>query len=298
MSEMAPEAYVPDAVTKVARNLSEIERLVVDLAEQAIHDANDREIPGGDALAALAPVASPEAWENVYEAAEGLGRDVSHVADEDDTDEPPLQTLLFWSEAWRREHGMEFEPEPHRPYPTIASEANFIRWALPWAWDNEPNFDNFAADMRKVVGKLEAILTAGKRNLRGVPCFDCGADLTRQSYDPRDYRDCAGFDGVCHIPHSICPHDRGGLRDEWVCPGCDRTYSLTDYARAVSHAHYAFAEWLNLEDAAQRTGVKAGTIKVWATRGKVRRERNKHSGRVAYNVPDIQARHAEEQDVA
>lgn len=298
MTEMAPEEHVPDVVTKVARNLTEIERLVVDLAEQAIHAANDREIPGGDALAALAPVASPEAWEHVYEAAETLGRDVSHVADEDDNDEPPLQTLLFWSEQWRHEHGMPFDPEPHRPYPTISSEANFIRWCLPWAWDNEDHFEDFVRDMRGVVAKLEAILLAGKRNLRGVPCFDCGSDLVRQSFDPKHYPTCSGFDGLCRIPHSVCPHDRGGLRDEWKCPGCDRTYTLTDYARAVSHAHYAFSEWLTLEDAAQRTGAKAGTIKVWVTRGLVRRERNKHSGRVVYNVPDIQARLTDDEDVA
>lgn len=293
MTEMAPETPVPDAVTKVARNLSEIERLVVDLAEQAIHDANDREIPGGDALAALAHVASPEAWEHQHEAAEALGRDTSHVADEDDADEPPLQTLLFWSEQWRVEHGYVLDGRP-----TISSEANFIRWCLPWAWEHEAHFDDFAEDVRKVVGKLEAILAAGKRNLRGVPCFDCGSDLVRQSFDPKVIRRCDGHDGVCIIPHQICPHDRGGLRDEWKCPGCHRSYSLADYARAVGNAHYAFSDWLMLDEAAQRTGAKPGTIRVWASRGYVQKQRDKHSGRVVYFVPDIEARHAEGEEVA
>lgn len=282
-----------DAVTKVAQHLTEIERLIVDLAEQAIHDANDRELPGGDALAARAHVASPEAWEHVFEAREGRGLDVSHVAEEDDGDEPPLQTLLFWSEQWRTEHGYLLDGRP-----TIASEANFIRWCLPWAWDNEPHFEDMAEDVRTVVGRLEAILAAGKRNLRGVPCFDCGADLERKSHDPRTIRRCNGHDGVCHIPHERCPHDRGGLRDEWKCPGCDRTYTLADYARAVGNAHYAFAEYLTLDDAAARTGAKAGTIKVWATRGRVAKRLDKESGRMMYRVADIEERLADSESVA
>lgn len=293
MTEMTPEAHVPDAVTKVARNLTAIERLIVDLAEQAIHDANDRDIPGGDALAARAHVASPEAWENVYEAAEARGADVSHVQDEDDHDAPPLQTLLFWSEQFRTEHGYILDGRP-----TIASEVNFLRWSLPWAWDNEPHFDDMAADVRGVVAKLEAILAAGKRNLRGVQCFDCGTDLIRQSWDPRNIHHCDGHDGVCLIPHSVCPHDRGGLRDEWKCPGCDRAYSLEDYARAVSHAHYAFADFLTLDDASARTGVKPGTIKVWANRGKVGKKRDRDSGRMTYSVRDIETRHADAEEVA
>jgi hypothetical protein len=287
-----------DPVTKVAQDLSAIEELVVDLAEQAIHDANDHTLPGGDALAARAPVASPEAWQNVYEAAEERGLDLTHVLDEDDADEPPLQTLLFWSEQWRVEREAPFEVEPHRPYPTIETEANFIRWCLPWAWENEVHFEDFADDVRNVRARLEAILTAGRRNLRGVQCFDCGTDLVRQSHDPKDVRACEGHDGVCFIPHAACPHDRGGLRDWWKCPGCDRTYPLKDYARAVSHAHYAFADYLLLDDAAARTGAKPGTIKVWATRGQVRKKRDRDTGRMTYCVPDIEARRADADEVA
>ena len=125
------------------------------LRDMIAYDANDREIPGGDALAARAHVASPEAWENVYEAAEARGLDVSHVQDEDEGDAPPLQTLLFWSEQWRDEHGYILDGRP-----TIASEVNFIRWCLPWAWDNEPHFGDLADDVRSVVTKLEAILAA------------------------------------------------------------------------------------------------------------------------------------------
>lgn len=242
MSEMAPEAYVPDAVTKVARNLSEIERLVVDLAEQAIHDANDREIPGGDALAALAPVASPEAWENVYEASEGLGRDVSHVADEDDTDEPPLQTLLYWSEAWRTEHGYLLDGRP-----TLASEANFIRWCLPWAWEHEERFDDMARDIAKARRGLEDTLYAGNRAERSrVVCPAC-------ENPPRLIKVYGGED----------PADDG-----WKCPRCKARFDAEDFRRA--HAKQLRSEgaekFVSLRDAIgtlKAQGRPERTIRKW-----------------------------------
>ena len=279
----------PDEVTEVAQNLTEIVDLVTHLEAQAIHDANDHELPGGDAMVALAHVASPEAWEHIYEAAEANGYDVSHVADEDDSAEPPLQTLLFWSEQWRVEHNRESDRRP-----TVISEANFIRYMLNWAWENEVHFRDFARDVKKAKGKLEAVLYAGKRNERGVQCFDCRVDLVRQSWDRKILHRCDGHDGICYLPHAHCPHDRGGLRDEWKCPSCQRTYGVEDYWRAVSLEYFLRADWLPVAEAAERTGVKSGTIKVWANRGKVRKRKDQESGRMTYNVGDIQERHAED----
>ena len=142
------------------------------------------------------------------------------------------------------------------------------------------------------------MLQEGKRNQRGVQCFDCQVDLVRPSEDRREHKHCAGHDGLCHWPHKFCPHDRGGLRDEWVCPSCQRTYGVEDYYRAVRHAHFVSAEFLTLDDAADRTGVKAGTIKVWVNRGKVRKRKDQDSGRMTYHVPDIIERHAGADEVA
>lgn len=166
MNEMAPEA---DALTKVARNLTAIEDMTNALLTQAVHKANDKLMPGGTAMVALASVASPEAWEHIFEAAEGRGHDTSHIEDEDDTWEPPLQTLLFWSEQWRDTHGYMLDGRP-----TIASETNFIRWCLNWAWDNEPRFLDFAHDMHQARLRLENVLYAGTRAERSrVVCSEC-----------------------------------------------------------------------------------------------------------------------------
>lgn len=280
-----------DPVTKVAIDLREIVDLYADLLAQAVNDADDPLIPGGEAMVGMSPVASIEGWENLNATAERTGLALTHPEDEDPDDLwPPLQTLLFWSEDWRREHGYELERRP-----TIASEVGFLRNMLTWAWDHEPHFADFAGDVHSARAKLEAILSAGKRDVRGVQCLSCDATLRRYSRDPREPHFCGGHEGLCGWPHRFCPHDRGGLVDEYRCPKCDRRYTVEEYVRAVKQMHVAHAEWLMLEQCAARTGVKPGTIKVWVTRGKVAKRKDPHSGRMTYRVQDVtDAAHVEE----
>lgn len=281
---------------RVAQHLTAIVDLAERLEEQAINDANDHLMPGGLAMVALAAVANLEAWTHKLDAAErrAIKEGLPAPAHEDDDDwQPPLQVLLFWSEDLRRTHDQEFEPTPHRPYPTIASEANMIRHHLDWLWENELRWEDFAEDMRTTVAQLEALLTEGLRTKRGVPCLsiECeGGTLVRPVADRREHRHCEGHEGICTIPHQHCPHDRGGLRDEWVCPKCDRRYGVEDYNRAVAQAAFLNAEWLPIEDAVARTGVKGGTIKAWASRDHVARRKDQESGRVLYRVADIEKR--------
>lgn len=153
-------------VVKVARDLTEILNLTGNLEDQAIAKATDPLMPGGLAMVALANVANLEAWESTLQGLEAYNaqpatktrRDLSHIDDEDDAWEPVLQTLLFWSEQWRVTHDAE-----HDKRASVASEAAFIRWALDWAWDNEPRFDDFAKDVRRARVRLEELLYAGKR---------------------------------------------------------------------------------------------------------------------------------------
>jgi hypothetical protein len=285
--------------TSVAIDLREILDLFDDLHTQAINDSNDHSMPGGEAMVSLGPVASIEAREHTFETAErlwaervkaGVATSGDRPANEDYDDEAPaLQLLLFWSEAWRREHGYELDRRP-----TVASEAHFLRWCLNWAWENELHWNNFVEDVHDARSNLEAILLAGKRDVRGVQCLSCDATLRRYSRDPREPHFCNGHDGVCGWPHRYCPHDRGGLVDEYRCPSCGRLYTVEEYVRAVKQMHVAHAEWLTLEECSARTGVKEGTIKVWATRGKVAKRKDQHSGRMTYRVPDVVSQAADD----
>jgi hypothetical protein len=273
-----------DDVTRVAQDLTQIVALSETLEEQARHKSSDPLMPGGLATVALAPVASLEAWEHQYETLEAMGRG-EHVADEDDTWEPPLATLLFWSEQFRVIHNRESDRRP-----TITTEAGFIRGCLNWAVDHEPHFNHFADEIHRARTRLEDLVYAGRRDQRGVQCFDCQVDLVRKSEDRVILTRCEGHQGVCTWPHRLCGHDRGGLRDEWVCPACDRRYGVEDYQRAVQWAHFIHAEYLPLEKCLERTGASRGSVTAWATRGHVRKRKDPGSGRVVYNVADVETR--------
>lgn len=273
----------------VAQDLTAIVEMSERLEDQAINDANDHLMPGGLAMVGLAAVANLEAWANKLDAAERLG--IHPAVEDDDEWTPPLQTLLFWSEDLRRTHDLENEAQP-----TIASEANVIRWALEWLWENESHFEDMAQDVTDARGRLEALLAEGLRAKRGVPCLsvDCdGGMLVQPVAARRDPHWCDGHAGVCHLPHERCPHDRGGLRDEWVCGTCDRRYGVEDYRRAVAQSAFLNAEWLPLEDAIVRTDAKRGSIQGWASKGDIRKRKDVETGRMTYNVADIEARRAD-----
>lgn len=259
MSEMKPEV---DPVTKVAQHLSAIEDLSCHLESQAIAKANDRELPGGSAMVALAGVANIEAWQNIVDTSLRLAYAYDEEPpeiDDDDTFEPPLQTLCFWSEQLRREHGDEYDKRP-----TISSEAGYIRFMLNWMWENEPHWDDFVDDIRKARTRLENMLHAGVRvAFRGAPCLydECkGARLIRKTVPTRDEQG-----------------NKAWRLTDWHCPRCKRSWDEKAYARniyaAVERSHFddlgTNETWCTVSRAARRVDRPQGTIRSWISRGEV-----------------------------
>jgi hypothetical protein len=147
-----------------------------------------------------------------YEAGADPRKAMPETYDDDDW-EPPLQTLLFWSEAWRLEHGY---PMPNRP--TEATEANFLRWALDWAWDNEPHWDDFADDVRKAKARMENLLREGERAARSrVVC-----DRPKCREKPRQLLKIHGPRFVaawkCRCCETVIP-------ERYRCEECNRRYA-------------------------------------------------------------------------
>jgi len=265
-------------VVKVAQDLTAIADLCERLLTQAVHTANDRELPGGEAMVALGPVADPHAYAENVEAAEYRHEanprrwpeqtlDLGH---EDDDLAPVLQVLWYWSCALRDDLG--FPLEGRRA--TVASEANVIRQTLDHLWDTEPHFDDLAADIRGARRRLENILHDGERVELGVRC-------------PGDHEDDA--------PRLILRYDDrdpSGNGDEYRCPGdWQHRWKVDDYRRWVGAVYVAHADRLTADDLANHHGIKPGTLRVWVTRGQVARRGRDHSGRQLYDVAQALAAH-------
>ena len=247
-----PDEIQAGPVDKVARDLTEILELYARLRAQAVHQGGHGLMPGGPAMVALGNVANQEAWENQQQATErhhaGLDgyRRAYTQADLEDPDEAwsPFQLLNFWSERWRAEHGAEYGKRP-----TIASEANFIRYLLGWAWDHEEAWEDFATDVRSARLKLENILTAGNRVERTrIECNRCEGK-----------------------PRLIIAHrgsDPDGAEDVWKCPGCKvrLTRDETRQAFAAMLRSAGAERWLHQADAIgilRAQGRPERTVRQW-----------------------------------
>jgi hypothetical protein len=178
------EAQTDDPRVKVTRDLRQIRLMAALLSERGEDLGGDSEMPGGDATATAAPVAMPSSWERRVELNEAdwlrkLGTQAVVLAHETmvaktsdgrptpevDDWEPPLQTLLYWSEIWRWQLDMMHE----QWLPTLASEANFLASGdvLDWAWANAASvIEVFAADVADARTRLENIVRDGVRTTR------------------------------------------------------------------------------------------------------------------------------------
>lgn len=306
-----------DPTLDVARDLRAIVELAALLSDQAEHRASHHDLPGGDATVMLGPVASPEAWGNVVDSIENMRwayrkadyRD--EIGDNDDNWEPPLQTLLFWSEAWRLKHNATTDTRP-----TVESEAKWLGRVVAWAYDNEPHFDDFAKDIHAARARLEASLQAGDRTEHGaVSCKLCGGELDRPVLEDDDgntvRRDCRcperptmphashwQRDRCCLACHAEQQHeavhrrhDQGGLRDQWVCRRCRHTYNANEYHEAVMKDARDNAVYLTAEKLVERFDkLTIGTVRVWANRGFVRKRGRDEYGRMLYDVSDVATR--------
>lgn len=273
-------------MVKVASNLRAISTLHKNLLTEAVHSANDPLMPGGKAMVELAPVARPQQYIWQIDYIERVLEQHPDLSADDDDWEPPLQTLLYWSEKWRIVHDMELTDRR----PTIATEVNFLRWCLEWAWDHEPRFEKFASDIATAKRRLEDTLKSGSRPERtrvvcdrdycenpsqlirvyaprehvADECVDCGG-----LYDPDSSDDCRDCGTMLQPVYNSDPAD-----DRWKCPSCKHIFNDDDYGRA--HGKQLRADgaqrFVYLHDAIgtlQAQGRSEHTIRKWLRDSKV-----------------------------
>lgn len=271
-----------DPTIQPARDLAEIERLCAWLRDQALHRPHvplrhPQTAPGGDASMLSGPM-SPLSREDAVEFIERWNADhygeacivdLSHLNDEPENPDADLLTsLLFWSEDFRKRAGSAM---PHRP--SIASEASWLRSAVPWVYDHEPKWQDFAADVNDVRVAMENLLSAGVRSTRTrVPCLDCGTRLIRV-YQPQ----------AAHDYHK--------------CPWCKRRYDKPafDRAKADHFASRPAEKFVRLQDARDLICDKdrpdgcrpARTFRKWLSDGLIRTRRDPLTGLVWCWWPDV-----------
>lgn len=207
-----------------------------------------------EAMMLLGPAADPEAWQNVAMSA-AMGRlDAGYLEDCRD-EKHPLFVLAGWEQIWR-----DFLDHPTEERVTVHAAGRYLNLQLGYMADQlEPAFDEFARELRQCRSHLEDVLRDGIREERGAPCVQCQHPMVRQD-------------------------------DHWECRRCHRRVTEAEYRFAVGAAYRAHSDRLTATDMAERLGVKASQIRVWGSRGHIRKRGRDQHGITLYDVADAEAR--------
>lgn len=254
----------PTPLTRAAQHLSAITTLADNLAAELPHRATAKTMPGGDALAALAPVANLEAHAHQHGTAEHHAivhgtpwPDYSH-----ETGAPtPMQQLLGWTQPLRHLLGTETR------HPTYRTETDLLRRHLE-ALSQNPQFPRLVADLRAIRYQLETLTHDGDRPTKSqVPCWD---------------------DQCPTHPKLVHTWGTDETRDGYQCPACKRTYDPDQYARAVwqTFSDKTSDRWVTVADAYALLPQPKRTTRSWVQRGWVRATRD-HTHQKLIWWPDL-----------
>ena len=151
-------------------------------------------LPGGVLLTMLAPGSAGAQAQGHEENADNRPDDPPSVAFE----------LSRWEDDWRSVRGEPAALEEAN----VSGAREYLDRRLLWAANSHPAFDEFASDVRALLGKVRGAASMAERPETGAPCFECSAALER------------GWGET-------------GLSDDWHCPRCRRTYTQAAYWLAV-----------------------------------------------------------------
>lgn len=159
-------------------------------------------LPGGDVLVMLGPASSSTSWRH--------GDDGGPSGDPGD---PPVVAfeLSQWCEIWADTRGESSWPV------TTEGCLDWLGARLEWASSHHLAFDDFAADMVRIRGRLEAVTGMHDAPEKGASCPYCGTALERE-YGPQ------------------------GRVDDWLCRRCHRAFNDDQYRLALAMVRLAHAE--------------------------------------------------------
>lgn len=261
-------------VGSVRDDLAEIVRLYASLPEEVEVKGVDHE-----ALSLLGPVADPEARGHLRAsvAAGRLPADAEGFVPRDKAgnelpDPSPLWTLGTWAMMYRD----AFEHTEPSDVATVAGEARYLDAHLTEA-GNEPwvPFEQFAQDVRACVAHMERVLHDGEQIERGAPCPTCAKPLQRRYGGSAKDDRWVCLTRWCEVDGYTTAQYKGWVQDD-ALKRADRLTAADMVRRFVSDAGVPL--------------VKAGEVRVWGSRGLVRKRGKSEQQVTLYDVADVALR--------
>lgn len=208
-----------------------------------------------------------------------------HGAMADDDPHHPLAVLGRWDIAVRESYG-----HPSDLFVTVSRAVDYLAGDVLSTLAHTKEFEEFAKDIASCLSHLEDVLALTERPEQGAPCPTCRVDLAGQLDD----------EGKQKKAKRLLKHygaDLQGKQDTWHCPtNPEHWWGDVDYRARVEGDYVEQATELTADQAAKRFDIKASVIRVWGSRGHVRKCGLNRDGITLYDVKDIAKRHAEDSD--
>ena len=188
----------------------------------------------------------------------------------DDDAHHPLTVLGTWEMAFREDYG---QPCDHKI--TVTSAAKYLDGMLHRiANDETQDWALFARELRDCCNHLEAVVHTLRRPEQGVPCPECSNE---DGAGPR-------------LTKHYVEHDRTGASDWWGCVAV-REHSWPDYVyrKWVADVYLEQADRLTASQIASQYGIPAGSVRGWASLGRVDKRGKDEQGRQMYDVAQARA---------
>jgi hypothetical protein len=252
-----------DLRLSVAIDLRDIVQLWQALPDEAPYRSGS-EIPGGEAVMLLGPVANVEAWQHRYEAVEASACKADKpfettyggldYAGDQVAELHPLLVLATWEDAIRDERG-----QPTDLRATVERAADYILKSVEWMLGTneygDQNFlgiDQLAIELKKVKAMLENILKDGIR-----------ADFTRVTCTQEK----------CETkPRLMKTYGAQARWDGYRCPACKAEYDEDEFkkARAKNFRDSGTEKFISADLAKDVIRADRRTFWSWMQRNKTR----------------------------
>lgn len=175
---------------------------------------------------------------------------------------------------------------------TVATAADMLDGALSGGFPHSDEWEEFTREIAACRTHLEQVDHASRTPDLGRPCPSCATTYGPGRPAPRLQKRYASHPG--YGPGQRCERKDcaicAGTHDAWHCPDFPELHAWTDgdYRAKVDADYVEHATALTADRLRDRFGVKPGTIRAWAMRGKVRKHGLDHLGRQLYDVADVQ----------
>lgn len=249
----------PGCISKARRTIRRIvEHYTLGMRLEAIAAGVDSE-----AFNLIGPAASPEQLD---------GRDqVRGWCDYPPSADPhhPYAVLGRWDLALREDYGPQTDL-----FITVTSAADYLDSLLDRGFPHEREFEEFVRDLNRCLHHLDDVAHDSREPEKGAPCKSCRE---------------AGDTDPPKLRKRYAEGDDPG-KDTWHCPS-DPAHWWDDesYRKWVDSNYVQHATELTASQMHAQYGIKPGSLRGWASLGKVRKRGKSADGLTQYDVADALA---------